>query len=91
MSNLHLQVVTFDETKRLFHLEKHGLDFEDAVVVFDSQDKVTFESNRHGEKRNMDWALIEVFGTLLALVYVKRSEEIKVIAFRRTSRCQEED
>lgn len=91
MSNLHLQVVTFDETKRLTHLEKHSLDFEDAVVVFDSQDKVTFESNRHGEKRNMDWAWIEVFGTLLALVYVKRSEEIKVIAFRRASRCQEED
>lgn len=67
-------MIAFDEAKRLSNLERHGLDFADATLVFDAPDKVTLESERNGEYRNMDIALVEVVGTVLALVYVERSE-----------------
>jgi uncharacterized protein len=81
-------MITFDEAKRLSNLEKHGLDFADAALVFDAPDKVTLESERNGEYRNMDIVVVEVVGTVLALVYVERSEEIRVISFRRASRSE---
>jgi uncharacterized DUF497 family protein len=81
-------MITFDEAKRLSNLEKHGFDFADAGLVFNAPGKVTLESERNGESRNMDIALVEVVGTVLALVYVERFEEIRVISFRRASRVE---
>lgn len=83
-----MPLITFDEAKRLSNLEKHGFDFADAALVFDAPDKVTLESERKGENRSIDIALVEVVGTVLAVVYVERSEEIRVISFRRASRAE---
>ncbi len=81
-------MITFDEAKRLSNLEKHGLDFADAALVFDAPDKITLESTRNGEDRKLDIALVEVVGVVLALVYVERFEDVRVISFRRASRAE---
>jgi hypothetical protein len=47
----------WDETKRLSNLEKHGLDFKDAHLVFDNPDKCTYDSSRQSERRWMDIAV----------------------------------
>lgn len=81
-------MITYDETKRLANLEKHGLDLADAGLVYDSPDKVTLESSRNSEDRKMDIALVEMVGVVLALVYVERGDEVRAISLRRASRIE---
>lgn len=80
------RVITWDEGKRLSNLTKHRLDFADASLVFDHPDKLTRKSLRNQEERNVDIALVEVIGVCLALVYVERGEDIRIISFRNASR-----
>lgn len=81
-------MITFDEQKRLSNLEKHGLDLADAGLVYHATNKITLISPRSGEERKQDIALVEVMGVVLALVYVERGKEIRVISLRRASRAE---
>ena len=81
-------MITWDETKRAANLDKHGLDLADANLVYDSPDKVTLESLRKGELRQMDVAMVEVVGVVLVLVYVERGEDIRAISLRRASKTE---
>jgi len=75
----------WDERKRDANLEKHGLDFTRADIVFESEWKVTVESGRGGEEtRFVDYC--EVEGVLLALVYTLRGDAVRVISFRPAKR-----
>ena len=77
---------TWDEAKRLSNLAKHGFDFQDAALVFDSPHKVVSVLERCGEMRIIATALVALLGSVLLLVYVKREDELRVISFRRASR-----
>lgn len=79
-------MITFDVQKRQHNLEKHGLDLADADLVYDAPNKITLISQRHGEARMQDIALVEMMGVVLALVYVRRGEEVRAISLRRASR-----
>jgi hypothetical protein len=83
-------MLVWDEAKRKTNLEKHGLDFADAGLVFDNPKKVTFLSPRKGEERKQDIAMVEVRGRVLTLVYVERGTKIHVISFRVASRVERE-
>ena len=81
-------MLTYDETKRQTNLAKHGLDLADAYRVYDALNKLTLESPRGNEPRQMDIALVDVMGVVLALVYVKRGETVRVISLRRASKAE---
>jgi uncharacterized DUF497 family protein len=81
-------VYAWDEDKREANLMKHGLDFVDAYLVFENPAKVTFPSPQRGENRRVDIALVEFAGRVLALVYVERGGDIRVILFRVASRVE---
>jgi uncharacterized DUF497 family protein len=83
-------VFIWDETKRNSNLEKHGLDFKDAHLVYDNPDKCTYESTRKNERRLMDLAVAVVRGRLLALIYTRRGDDARVISFRPASREERE-
>jgi uncharacterized protein len=83
-------VFVWDEAKRRSNLEKHGLDFNDAGLVYNSANKCTYRSNRPTEQRWMDLALAEVHGKVLALIYTKRDADVRVISFRMASRVERE-
>jgi hypothetical protein len=55
-------MVIWDEAKRKINLEKHGLDFADAYLVYDNPDKITFQSTRKGEDRLQDIAMVAIYG-----------------------------
>lgn len=76
----------WDEGKREANLIKHGFDFADAHLVYENPAKITLESPRRGETRNMDIAFVEIAGSVLALVYTGRGNDIRVISLRRASR-----
>lgn len=79
-------MLDWDEAKRRSNLSKHGLDFVDAHLVYDSAHKVTSHSPRNTEDRYLDLAMVEAAETVLALAYIEREGDIRVISFRRASR-----
>jgi len=84
----HYNIVTiyeWDERKRMANLEKHGLDFARADLVFESERKVTSVSGKCGEEaRFVDYA--EVDNVVLALIYTLRDDTVRIISFRPAKR-----
>lgn len=76
----------WDEDKREANLIKHGFDFADAHLVYENPAKMTLASQRRGETRKMDIAFVGITGTVVALVYIERGNDIRVISLRRASR-----
>jgi uncharacterized DUF497 family protein len=83
-------VFVWDEAKRKYNLEKHGLDFKDAHLIYDDPEKLTYNSSRRGEHRLLDLAFAIVNGRLLALIYTERGNDVRVISFRPASREERE-
>src|ERR1700688_4768897 len=79
-------MLVWDEAKRKTNLQKHGLDFADAGLVYDNPNKITFQSPRKGEARKQDIAMVAVHGRVLTLIYAEREADIQVISFRVASR-----
>lgn len=79
-------MIVWDERKRQINLAKHDLDFADAQWVFANPEKITFDSHRGGEERQMDLAMVEAVGMILAFVYVHRGDTTRAISFRIASR-----
>jgi len=78
----------WDERKWLSNIERHGLDFTDATLVYDSPEKITVASPKLNEDRLMDMAMVKAAGTVLVLVYTMRGSDVRVISFRRASRAE---
>ena len=76
----------WDEAKRGANLKKHGFDFADADLVYENPNKITLQEVRSEEPRLLDIAIVEVLGVTLALVYVVRGYNIRIVSFRRASR-----
>lgn len=55
-------------------------------LVYENPAKMTLASQRRGETRKMDIAFVGITGTVVALVYIERGNDIRVISLRRASR-----
>ena len=77
--------ITWHDAKREANLEKHGLDFEDAVHVFDNCFRLDVPIVRGNEMRVQSYAYAFGFLAVLTVVHVARDELIRVISFRRAS------
>lgn len=73
---------TWDETKRRTNLAKHGIDFRDAVRIFDGP-LVTVEDTRerYDEPRYVALGLLE--GVVVSVVYAERRDGARIISIRR--------
>jgi uncharacterized DUF497 family protein len=78
----------WDESKRQTNLAKHGIDFRDAIRVFDGP---VFESvnRRRGEERMV--AIGSMEGIEIVLVYVMRGKQRRIISARRAHRNERQD
>jgi len=81
-------VYVWDEPKRRSNLKKHGLDFNDAYLVYENPDKCTYDASRGDEYRLIDVALAVIKGRLLTLVYTEQDTKVRVISFRHASRTE---
>jgi hypothetical protein len=77
----------WDERKRHSNLKKHGFDFFDVAVVFESS-HIVVPSPYSSEKRLL--AIGTFKGRFVTIVYTIRGEAIRVISFRR-ARHEERD
>lgn len=71
----------WDEAKRLANVEKHGLDFLDAIELFDANHVMAPARTVGSEQR---WCVIGLIdGRHVALIFTRRGDTIRVISLRR--------
>jgi uncharacterized DUF497 family protein len=70
----------WDETKRIKNLQKHGIDFLRASVLFDGRFVYTFPSPQSGENRFLTVGLLEE--KFITIVWIPRGNNIRIISAR---------
>ena len=71
----------WDEDKRLKNIEKHGIDFRDANILFDGPYLVAPGKASNGEQR---WLAIGVIDDVyVTAVFTRRESIIRIISMRR--------
>ncbi|WP_320194757.1 BrnT family toxin [Agrobacterium rosae] len=88
MSDETTEVISFewDEKKRQTNIEKHRIDFEDAVLAL-QQPRFEIRSSRNGEVRTL--AICPITDRLIAVVYTMRGDKYRIIS-ARTARKNEQ-
>ena len=74
----------WDEAKRQKNIEKHKIDFLDAVKIFDNEEAIfTFQDTRQdwGENRFVTIGLLN--GIEIAVVHTPRKDKRRIISVRR--------
>ncbi len=75
----------WDDSKQKINIEKHGIDFIDAIAIFNDinriEKKIVHES---GEERHITIGLVN--GVVLLVVYTLRGKSIRLISARRASK-----
>ncbi len=74
----------WDENKRKYNLGKHGIDFIDAIAIFDDPNRIEFDNNRKGEIRFETIGMVH--DVILFLVYTSRGSKKRIISVRRASK-----
>jgi uncharacterized protein len=70
------------EPKRQSNLVQHGIDFEDAKVIWQGEVlEVPSEQDEHGEQRYMAYGVLE--GRIIAVVFTWRGTVRRLIRSRR--------
>ena len=75
----------WDKIKATSNLQKHGIEFADAVSVFSDELAITIPENRFDEERFVTIGT-DVFGRISVIVFTWRSEEIRLISARLAER-----
>ncbi len=77
----------WDENKNSSSLEKHGIDFDLAVQVFDDPNLLVLEDTRkdYGEVRTINIGLVEN-ELLLTTVSTDRQNKIRIISARKANK-----
>jgi uncharacterized DUF497 family protein len=75
----------WDRNKALTNLNKHGVDFADAVSVFSDELAITIFDARFEEERFITIG-IDLLSRILVVVYTMRDDEIRLISARKATR-----
>ena len=81
----------WDEKKNTANLEKHGISFEDATLVFDDINALErVDGTYDGENRLK--IIGKIYNILVVLViFVERGEIIRIISARKATRQESEE
>ncbi|MEK6746974.1 MAG: BrnT family toxin [Pseudomonadota bacterium] len=71
------------EEKQLQNIKNHGMDFIDAVQIFDGRPAFTYISERNNEERFVTVGKID--GKLWKVVWQKRNKKKRIISAHRGS------
>jgi hypothetical protein len=75
----------WDKNKAASNLQKHGIEFADAVAVFSDDLAITIPDNRFDEDRFVAIGM-DAFGRILVVVFTCRGEDIRLISARLAER-----
>jgi uncharacterized DUF497 family protein len=72
----------WDEDKRLANIDKHGIDFARATLLFDGRDKIESSSTYLVEERSQTTGIVDE--RFMTVIWTKRGETIRIISARRS-------
>ena len=75
----------WDRNKALTNLNKHGIDFADAVSVFSDNLAISILDPRFDEERFIIIGM-DAFKRILVVIYTLRDDEIRLISARKATR-----
>lgn len=78
----------WDESKRQANLIKHGIDFIDAIEVFNDIGRIEAENIRNNERRIQTIGIVNKVVLLVAFTY--RGTKRRIISARRASKDERE-
>ena len=78
----------WDEAKRILNLDKHNIDFIDAIHIFTDEDRIEADSIKHGEVRYQTIGTVN--NIVFFVVYTIRHHKIRIISARRASQDERE-
>ncbi|OCH99186.1 hypothetical protein A8135_08030 [Legionella jamestowniensis] len=70
----------WDENKRQSNIDKHGIDFEDAIQIFKDRMRVEASSSQKDEERYITFGVVNE--VVLAVVYTNRNNVKRIISAR---------
>ncbi len=75
----------WDDAKRKSNIEKHGIDFIDAPMVFSGY-TLTIEDDRYdyGEKRFVTFGILD--GRIVVIVHTETKNSIRIISIRKATK-----
>ena len=79
----------YNQNKKAANLKKHGLDFDDAKLVFESAQIVTFEDSRYdyGEVRYITLGLLN--GNVVVVVTTETNTTVRIISMRKAEKHEQ--
>ena len=80
--------ILWDPKKQQTKLDKHGLDFVDAVAVLDSLYRLDVQCVRNRELRTQSFAYVFDELAVLTVVHVSRENSMRIISFRPASEIE---
>lgn len=75
----------WDEEKNAANIKKHGIDFEDAIRVFEDDDRIEIYDAAHSGEEDR-YNTIGMVNDVLFVVYTERRESIRIISARPATR-----
>ena len=78
----------WDQKKAESNLKKHGVDFADAVSIFDDLNAITLEDSHEQEQRFISIGL-DCFASILVVVYTCRGDTIRIISARKATKREQ--
>lgn len=80
--------ILWDPKKQQTNLDKHGLDFVDAVAVLDSLYRLDVQCVRNRELRTQSFAYVFDELAVLTVVHVSRENSMRIISYRPASEIE---
>ncbi|MFM9978353.1 MAG: BrnT family toxin [Sphingomonadaceae bacterium] len=71
----------WDDAKRASNIARHGIDFIDAISLFDGRPVIALPSSFVGELRFLTTGVVA--SAIVTAVWTRRSEAIRIISVRR--------
>ena len=74
----------WDEKKAAINLKKHKVAFEDAVYVFQDENRIEFFDAEHSDDEDR-YVAIGLVGTVLYVVFTERKDVTRIISARKAN------
>lgn len=85
-------IFEWDDNKEKINIQKHGLDFSTAALVFGDPDRIEKYDDQHSyeEDRYITIGSIGGVSVVVMVVYTERSEAIRIISARLATKREKE-
>lgn len=78
----------WDSVKAVENLQKHGVDFADAVIALEDENALTIEDRDHDEQRFKTLGLGSQLNVLYVIHVEKHQDVIRIISARKADRFE---